>query len=113
MKLKKIPVRGTTGKLRKAIDWLNKYRNDRKKFDNTQPFDFPDYWNLPRSLIEGNDGLSSDAVDYIQEHTYDWVDTSLDEQEEQEAEEIQNAIDLLKEHCYTVYDPNGKDLTGD
>ncbi len=110
MKLKKIPVRGTSGKLRKAIDWLNKYRNDRKKFDNTNYFDYPDYWNLPRSI---SDNLSSEEVDYIQEHTEDWVDTSLDEQEEQEAEEIQNAIDLLKEHCYTVYDPNGKDLTGD
>jgi hypothetical protein len=110
MSLPRIPIRGKTGKLRKAIEWLNKYRNDRKKFDNTYPFDYPDYWNLPKSI---SDNLDSEDVDYIQDLTEEWVDYSLDEQEEQEAEEIQNAIDLLKEHCYTVYDPNGKDLTGD
>ena len=107
MKLKKIPVRGTSGKLRKAIDWLNKYRNDRKKFDNTNYFDFPDYWNLPRGIV---DGLMSEDVDYIQEYTYDWVDTSVDDAEDEEAEAIQAAIDLLNEHCYIVHDPNGNEV---
>lgn len=50
-----------------AIDWLNKNKYIITK--EYYEFDYPDYGGLPKKI---SNRLTSEAVDYIQEWTYDW-----------------------------------------
>jgi hypothetical protein len=68
MKLKDYPYGKVTKTLKKAVTWL---RSNKKKIQKEQEdcFDFPNYWNMPKTICNR---LNGDEVDWIQYETYDW-----------------------------------------
>jgi len=64
IKISTFPYGRITKRLRRSVQWLNRSMNKISKSE-----EYPDYWNLPRSL---SDYLTPDEVDWIQEETYEW-----------------------------------------
>lgn len=65
-----------TKSLRQAVNYLN--RNKRKleqSYSSKFDFDFPDYFNMPKSI---SNRLKSEHVDWIQEQLGSWTFTNPD-----------------------------------
>lgn len=84
MRIKDYPYGVPTKTLKAAITWLNrnKKRIINKLALEESPtfyiFDYPDYWDMPKKI---SSRLSGDAVDWIQEETYSWLEEAVTEKQ--------------------------------
>jgi hypothetical protein len=70
MKVRDFPYGKITKKLQEAVKWLNKNRKRiEKNYCQDYPFDFPIYWDMPKTIAHK---LTSDEVDWIQSETCHW-----------------------------------------